>query len=445
MGLSIKTINTGLGIRTNYYDADFTKIGKVAKQAVQEISSRQGKSGQFLNWVELPEQQLKRVDYIYDTVRQIKSQTPAKFLSVIGIGGSKHPVEHMLGINGLNLDKSVKFMSDIDTVSNNRFLRTIGDDVTNSNFLVVSKSGSTFEPKDALVRFKEMVTSAYKGKGASAEEAQKLTSKHFVAVTDKSNATSELRRTAISENWAGDLFIHDDVGGRFSAFDDHTLFTLAYAGMKKKDMIAMLNGAKDMTKIALSPDLAKNDPLAQAMFWVNAKKNGTNTSVHQYLGSMFEDTVNWHSQMQNESIKTTTKQITKVPDAMHHSAEAHFNDANRFAFALTSPEAKGLLKENVNGYVGALNKSYANVGPHFNEVVEVGELGLTPQSAGALTQSRAFSTVYQEPIENILENKPQPSVLKGVLQPFVEVYKKNLKPEVGKPDVVVAGRVQNKP
>ena len=215
--------------------------------------------------------------------------------------------------------------------------------------------------------------------------------------------------------------------------------------MKKKDMIAMLNGAKDMTKIALSPDLAKNDPLAQAMFWVKAKKNGTNTSVHQYLGSMFEDTVNWHSQMQNESIKTTTKQIAKVPDAMHHSAEAHFNDANRFAFALTSPEANGLLKENVNGYVGALNKSYANAGPHFNEVVEVGELGLTPQSAGALTQSRAFSTVYQEPIENILENKPQPSVLKGVLQPFVEVYKKNLKPEAGKPDVVLAGRVHKKP
>ena len=31
------------------------------------------------------------------------------------------------------------------------------------------------------------------------------------------------------------MFIHDDVGGRFSAFDDHALFTLAYAGMKKEE------------------------------------------------------------------------------------------------------------------------------------------------------------------------------------------------------------------
>lgn len=441
MGLNMKTINTGLGIQTTYYGVDFSNVAQTAVKAVEEVASRQGKAGQFLNWVELPEKQLERVDYIYDIVEKLKSQTSAKFLSVIGIGGSKHPIEHMLGINGLNLDKSIKFMSDIDSVSNNRFMKTIGDNITNSNFLVVSKSGTTFEPKDALIRFKNMLVSAYKGAGATTEEASKMASRHFVAVTDKNDKTSELRRTANAENWTGELFIHDDVGGRFSAFDDHVLFALAYAGMKKDDMVAMLNGAKDMTKLALTPDLEKNDALTQAMFWASAKQNGIKTSVHQYLGSMFEDTVNWHSQMQNESIKTTTKQIAKVPDAMHHSAEAHFNDENKFAFALTTPNDKGILKDNLDGYAGALNKSYANAGIHFNEVVEVDEYGLKPQTAGALTQSRAFATVFQEPIENILAGKSQPEILKGVLQPFVEVYKKNLKPEAGKPDVVVAGRI----
>ena len=443
MSFSMKTINTGLGIQTTYYGVDFSKINEAAIKAVEEVASRQGKAGQFLNWVELPEKQLERVDYIYDTVEKIKNQTPAKFLSVIGIGGSKHPIEHMLGINGLNLDKSIKFMSDIDSVSNNRFMKTIGDNITNSNFLVVSKSGTTFEPKDALIRFKNMLVSTYKNAGVTAEEASKMASRHFVAVTDKNDKTSELRRTANAENWTGELFIHDDVGGRFSAFDDHVLFALAYAGMKKDDMVAMLNGAKDMTKLALTTDLERNDALAQAMFWAIAKQNGIKTFVHQYLGSMFEDTVNWHAQMQNESIKTTTKQIAKVPDAMHHSAEAHFNDANKFAFALTTPKDKGILKDNLEGYAGALNKSYANAGAHFNEVIEVSEYGLTPQVAGALTQSRAFATVFQEPIECILKNTPQADVLKGVLQPFVEVYKKNLKPIDGNVPPVIAGRISD--
>ena len=171
--------------------------------------------------------------------------------------------------------------------------------------------------------------------------------------------------------------------------------------------------------------------------------------MHQYLGSMFEDSVNWHAQMQNESIKTTLKQITKVPDAMHHSAEAHFNPANTYAFALTSPADNGILSQNVNGYVDALGKSYSNAGKYFNEIVDVSDLGLTPQASGALTQSRAFSTVYQELIEklhNIKIGKEEdlPVVLDSVLQPFVEIYKKNLKPDALGNNVVEAGRILNK-
>ena len=84
------------------------------------------------------------------------------------------------------------------------------------------------------------------------------------------------------------------------------------------------------------------------------------TSVHQYMGAMFENTVYWHAQMQNESVKNTLKQVAKVPDAMHHSAEAHFNPANTFAFALTAPIDNGASSENAEGYIGALTKSYSD-------------------------------------------------------------------------------------
>ena len=440
MGLSVNSISTGVGIKTNYGNFNYGKVEQAAKKAVEDLQNRHNVTGQFLKWVELPKEQLKRVDYIYETVNALKNQSNAKFLSVIGIGGSKHPVEHMLSINGLNLDQSVKFMSDVDSTSHNRFMNSIGGDTRNSNFLIVSKSGTTFEPQDAFIRTKNMMEDAFVKEGHSKEEAEKLASKHFVAVSDKDGSKSKLRNTADTQNWLGKLFIHDDVGGRFSAFDDHTLFTLAYAGMKKADMIKMLQGADKMSDIALSKDLKANDPLTQAAFWVQAKLEGVKNSVHQYLGSMFESTVNWHSQMQNESIKDTSKQIAKVPDAMHHSSEAHFNPANKFAFALTSPADKGILKENLNGYSNALNKSYSNAGKYFNEVVDVAELGLTPEAAGALSQSRGFSTVYQELIEKNYNKEELPEVLDSVLQPHVEKYKVNLKPGPNGEQVVVAGR-----
>jgi hypothetical protein len=139
-----------------------------------------------------------------------------------------------------------------------------------------------------------------------------------------------------------------------------------------------------MSEIALSSNFDKNMPYAQAAFWAAAVADGITTSVHQYLGSTFEYTVNWHAQMQNESVKDTLKQIAKVPDSMHHSSEAHFNPANSFAFALTVPSDKGIASENAEGYIGALSKSYSDAGRYFCESVEMSGFGLTPAAAGAL-------------------------------------------------------------
>ena len=416
-------------ITTKFTGIDFSKYSSMTEKFVNEFASRANQKGQFLNWVNLPQEQLKRLDEIYSLAQKLKQQTNAKKLSVMGIGGSKHTVEHMLSINGLNVNHdSIEFYSDVDSASLERFLYRLGNDVTSSNFMIASKSGSTFETKDGFLRVLDMLTEAYKAKGQSEDDAKKSAAKHFIAVTDKNPAGSELRRISDSENWLGKLYIHDDVGGRFSALDDHSLFTLAYAGMDKNDMKQMLESAKNISETALIPDIKINDSYAQAAFWVLARLDGIKTSVHQYMGSMFEDTVNWHSQMQNESVKDTLKQIAKVPDAMHHSAEAHFNPANKYAFALTSPVDKGVSRENARGYIGALAKSYSNAGPFFNESVQTAKLGLTPAAAGAMTQSRAFSTVYQEMIEKAITGTPLPSVLDSVLQPHVEVYKKNLKP-----------------
>lgn len=424
-------------VTVKFTGVDFGEYSPKVSEFVNEFSSRANKKGQFLNWVNLPENQAKRVDEIYELANKLKTQTGAKKLSVMGIGGSKHTVEHMLSINGLNVKHdTIEFYSDVDSASLERFLYRLEDNVLESNYLIASKSGSTFETKDGFLRVLAMLTDAYKAQGKSQEEAEKLAHKHFIAVTDGNAEKSELRRTSNEQGWLGDLFIHDDVGGRFSAFDDHALFTLAYAGMKKEDMVTMLNAAQEISSEALTADLSINDALKEGIFWANAKMNGILTSVHQYMGSIFENTVYWHAQMQNESVKDTLKQVAKVPDAMHHSAEAHFNPANKFAFALTVPQDNGVCKENAESYVEALTKSYEVTGAFFLETAKTQGMGLTPAAAGALTQLRAFATVYQEIVEKIMGGKEFPEVLDSVLQPHVEFYKKNLKG-----GVVVPGRI----
>ncbi len=442
MTLCLTKIDSGLGISTCFSDSSISKYEKTISAAVEEFSKRANQPGQFLNWVDLPKNQLARLDEIYSLASSLKSQTSASKLTILGIGGSKHTVENMLSLNGLNLcGDEILFYSDIDSVSFARFLHRLGNDVTSSNYMVASKSGSTFETKDGFLRIKKMLEDAYISKGMSSSEASSMASKHFIAVTDKNAEKSELRRSSDSEGWLGNLYIHDDVGGRFSALDDHALFTLAYAGMSKEDMKSMLESAQSMSEIALSSNFDKNMPYAQAAFWAAAVADGITTSVHQYMGSAFEYTVNWHAQMQNESVKDTLKQIAKVPDSMHHSSEAHFNPANSFAFALTVPSDKGIASENAEGYIGALSKSYSDAGRYFCESVEMSGFGLTPSAAGALVQARAYATVYQEIISKLSSGSDMPAVLDSVLQPHVEVYKKNLKPQAGGKDVVVAGRI----
>ncbi len=424
-------------LKTTFTGVDFSKYSSKVSEFVKEFSSRANQPGKFLNWVNLPQEQIKRLDDIYSLAERLKAQTGVDKLGVLGIGGSKHTVEHMLGINGLNIcgDK-IFFYSDVDSISLERFLTKLNHDVLSSNYLVASKSGSTFETKDGFLRIQKMLEEAYMSKGQSEEEAKKSASKHLIAVTDKNSDKSELRRTSDENGWLGDLYIHDDVGGRFSAFDDHALFTLAYAGMKKEDMKAMLESAQEISALSLSADLEMNDALKEGIFWADAKLNGIEASVHQYMGSMFENTVYWHAQMQNESVKDTLKQIAKVPDAMHHSAEAHFNPANKLVFALTVPCDNGVCSENAEAYIGALTKSYESTGAFFKEYAETSKLGLSPQAAGAVTQLRAFATVYQEIVEAVMQNRALPEVLDSVLQPHVEFYKKNLKG-----GVVVPGRI----
>ena len=117
-------------VTAKFSGVDFGKYSSKVSEFVSEFSSRANQKGQFLNWVNLPSEQAKRVDEIYELASNLKSQTGALKLSVMGIGGSKHTVEHMLSINGLNIKQdSIEFYSDVDSSSFERFLCRLDNDV----------------------------------------------------------------------------------------------------------------------------------------------------------------------------------------------------------------------------------------------------------------------------------------------------------------------------
>ena len=98
MTLCLNAIDTGLGIKTCFSDDSISKYEKIISSAVEEFSKRANQQGQFLNWVDLPKNQLARLDEIYSLAASLKSQTGAEKLTVLGIGGSKHTVENMLSL-----------------------------------------------------------------------------------------------------------------------------------------------------------------------------------------------------------------------------------------------------------------------------------------------------------------------------------------------------------
>ena len=135
---------------------DKSKLSKYAQNAeiaVQEVKSRAGKTGQFLNWIGvLPENQLNNIDALYDLAAQAKDNKYTD-IAILGIGGSRHTTEALIRMIGK--EANVHFFSSVDSESFRRFINTL--DLAKTQFLVVSKSGGTIETTVAYENAKKVM------------------------------------------------------------------------------------------------------------------------------------------------------------------------------------------------------------------------------------------------------------------------------------------------
>ena len=390
---------------------DLSKYAQLAKEAVEDVSSRAGRSGQFLNWIDfLPNNQLNNLNALYDLAAKAKEGKYTD-LAILGIGGSRHTTESMMKL--LGMDDHIHFYSSVDPESFKRFINTL--DLDKTKFLVVSKSGGTLE-----------TTTAY-------ESAKKLMQEHlgkedvsdrFIAMTDISSEKSNLRRIVNSGEIKLSGLVHDDVGGRFSIFDDATIFTLAYAGVPKEDTANMLKASLNAQKDFLNQDINKNEALKLAAFNVEAKNSGKNKHFVEYFGDAFMGTTLWEKQLKNESLKAQISTDTNVgPGYLHYNAEADLDEANKdsfFTFVYAKPQDK-VTSAVLEGVISAYSAQ------HPVSQIEIKDFSV--ESIARFIELKHFETLYTG---NILRREkgnitPKTEAMPEVLQPNVEKYKKEVK------------------
>jgi len=389
---------------------------QLASQAVEDIKSRAGKKGQFLNWIGvLGKTQLENLDKLYDMALSAKGDKYTD-LAILGIGGSRHTTENITKMMGI--EKHVHFFSSVVPESFNRFIKTL--DLSKTLFLVVSKSGGTLETTVGYEKAKKAVED-YSGSSD--------TSSQFVAMTDANAEKSALRRIVNSGAIKLSGFVHDDVGGRFSIFDDATIFTLFFLGISKADVKAMLEASLSAQEEFLNSDIEQNEALQLAKFNIKAKNMGKNKHFVEYFGDEFFGTTLWEKQLKNESLKAKISTDTNVgPGYLHYNAEADLDINNTdsfFTFTYVKTDDKVM-----NAVMEGVISAYSNQHPVAKIVLE----DLSVKSIARFIELKHFETLYTGWILRAQKNNitPKETALDEVLQPNVEIYKKEVKKALNK-------------
>ncbi len=392
------------------------QFDEFAKTAVKEVKSRMGKQGQFLNWIEvLPNNQIKNLDMLYDMAQSAKCNKYTD-LAILGIGGSRHTTENITKL--LGLDEHVHFFSSVEPLSFERFINRLNLDKT--LFLVVSKSGTTLETTIGYQKAKEALEKYTKNQDTSSQ---------FVAMTDKNAEKSALRRIVESGEIKLSGYVHDDVGGRFSIFDDATLFTLFFLGASKNDVLDMLKASLDAQSEFLNENREENEALKLAYFNVKAKNSGKNKHFVEYFGDEFFGTTLWEKQLKNESLKARISTDTNVgPGYLHYNAEADLDVNNTdsfFTFVYTKTSDKVM-----NAVMEGVISAYSAQHPVSKIVLD----DLSYKSIARFIELKHFETLYTGIILRAQKGDYTPSdiALDEVLQPNVEKYKKEVKKALNK-------------
>jgi glucose-6-phosphate isomerase len=175
-------------------------------------------------------------------------------LLLIGIGGSALGPQLLCDALGGPGDRlKVYFIDNTDPDGFDRALEAIQGELGRTLVLVVSKSGGTPEPRNAMIE----VQQAYRRAGLDPAA-------HFLALTMEGSA---LDRTARAEGWVARFPMWEWVGGRTSITSPVGLLPAALQGV---DIDAFLRGAAAMDRLTRRRGLLRNPAALLAVAWHRA-------------------------------------------------------------------------------------------------------------------------------------------------------------------------------
>ncbi len=186
----------------------------------------------------------------------IKTQNGQPFdrMLIIGIGGSALGPQFVADALSSSDDKlKTHFLDNTDPDGIDRVFAELGNDISRTLAIVISKSGSTKETRNGMLE----AQAAYRRAGLEF-------ARHAVAVTGHD---SELDKLARSEGWLERFPMWDWVGGRTSVTSTVGLLPAALQGF---DINALLAGAGECDRITRGTETRRNPAALMALMWHHA-------------------------------------------------------------------------------------------------------------------------------------------------------------------------------
>jgi glucose-6-phosphate isomerase len=227
-------------------------------------------------------------------IKNYVSKIEKRHIVIVGIGGSSlgtRAIYEFL-LTSKSYTKQLHFLETTDPLDINHNLKQI--DLTNSHFVIISKSGTTIE---TISLFKYL---------SSLTKIDKLN------CTIISEDTSKLTIYAKKHNIKV-FFLDENVGGRFSVFSVVGLVPLAMVGI---DIDNLLNGCKKIYNSFFNQD-EYYDPIIQKARFLVENKNRFNINVLFSYSSSLDSFNKWYVQLWGESlgkfnINNTRQSLTPI-------------------------------------------------------------------------------------------------------------------------------------
>jgi glucose-6-phosphate isomerase len=198
--------------------------------------------------------ELARIEQFADAVHagEMRSDAgPFTHLLLIGIGGSALGPQFVSDALGNTDDRmQLRFLDNTDPDGIDRVLAELKPHLATTMVCVVSKSGSTPEPRNGMLETRAVF-----------RQAGLDFARHAVAITMDG---STLHALATEERWRETFAMWDWVGGRTSIMSAVGLLPLRLQGV---DVRAMLDGASQMDEWTRTGDLKHNPAAMLAMLW----------------------------------------------------------------------------------------------------------------------------------------------------------------------------------